>query len=86
MAGQADKARQETEKALRMLQGKDMFDNMLEALTKKDRTSRLRPSADVVIPLLRDDCLGRADHLKEWGQLLSEREGLLEREEWKTGR
>ncbi|MBW2616491.1 MAG: tetratricopeptide repeat protein, partial [Deltaproteobacteria bacterium] len=85
-AGHADKAVQEAEKALRMMRGKDMFTQMLEALTKTDRSSSLRPSAAVIIPLLRDACLGKSEDLKEWGELLSEREGLQRREKQKTGR
>ncbi|MBW1704667.1 MAG: hypothetical protein JRJ86_05825, partial [Deltaproteobacteria bacterium] len=59
---------------------------MLEALTKTDRSSSLRPSAAVIIPLLRDACLDKSDDLKEWGELLSEREGFQRREKQKTGR
>jgi len=85
-AGHADKAGQEAEKVLRMIRGKDMFDKMLGSLTKRDRSSRLRPSAAIIIPLLRDACLSKADDLKEWVELLSEREGLQRREKQKTGR
>jgi hypothetical protein len=73
MAGLPERARMETEMVVRMLGSREMFNDLLDALTKKDRSSGLRPSQRIIMPLLRDAILEKAEDLKEWGGLLSER-------------
>ena len=71
-AGHYERAKREIEHSVDLIKGKETFYEILQDLIKKDQSSRLRPSANILIPLMRDACLDKSETLKEWGELLHE--------------
>ena len=67
-----DKAGQETEKAINLMLDRNIFQKILADLQKDSQAYNLQPSADIVIPLMREAFLHRSETLKEWGNSLEE--------------
>jgi tetratricopeptide (TPR) repeat protein len=76
-AGDHKQAKQETKRIIRLTQGKEMFDRIIHDLSTKDRSSKIRPCGTILIPMLRDQCFSESETLKEWGELLNQKDLLL---------
>lgn len=82
-AGDYKKAKQEVELSINLIQDKDTFSKILHDILRNDRSSNLHPSATIVIPLMRDACLGKSNTLKKWSELLSQKDLWLKEEHTK---
>jgi tetratricopeptide (TPR) repeat protein len=71
--GKYEKAEQETEKAVNLMPNRNIFQKILADLQKDGQAHNLQPSADIVIPLMRESCLRKSETLEEWGGLLEQR-------------
>jgi tetratricopeptide (TPR) repeat protein len=78
--GEYERAGQETDKAINLIPDKNIFHKILADLQKDGQSHNLQPSADIVIPLIRESCLRRSETLKEWGCLLEEKSPAAEDE------
>lgn len=74
MAGDHKRAKEQAEQLIGLLKGKDAFKKILHDLLKEDRSSELLPSATILIPLMREASLAKSETLKEWGELLQEKD------------
>jgi tetratricopeptide (TPR) repeat protein len=76
-AGDHKQAKQETKKIIRLTQGEEMFDKIIHDLSTRDRSSKIRPCGTILITMLRDQCFSESETLKEWGELLNQKDLLL---------
>lgn len=76
-AGDHNQAKQEVKKITRMIQGKEVFEKIIDDLSKNDRSSNIRPCGTILIPMLRDEYFRESETLKEWGELLDQKDLLL---------
>ena len=76
-------AKQEVELSIDLIQDKDTFSKILHDILRHDRSRNLHPSATIVIPIMRDACLGKSKTLKEWSELLSQKDLWLKEEHTK---
>lgn len=71
--GDKKQAKAAVAKAIDLIPNKATFQEIVDALQKKDRSKNLQPRAAIVIPLMRELCLYKSEILKEWSNLLEEK-------------
>jgi len=76
-------AKQEAELSIDLIQDKDTFSKILHDILRNDRSNTIHPSARIIIPIMRDACLGKSKTLKEWSELLSQKDLWLKEEHTK---
>ena len=76
-AGDHKQAKQEAKKIIRLIQGKEMFDKIINDLSTKDQASKIRPCGTILIPMLRDEYLRESETLKKWSEILDQKDLLL---------
>jgi tetratricopeptide (TPR) repeat protein len=68
------RAKKEVEYAVHLIQEKDTFDRIVNDLQKKGaRSSRLSPSSTIIMPMMRDAYLSKAETLNVWAESLNQR-------------
>ena len=72
--GDHKQAKQEAKKIIRLIQGKEMFDKIINDLSTKHRSSEIRPCGAILIPMLRDEYLRKSENLKEWIEILDKKD------------
>jgi tetratricopeptide (TPR) repeat protein len=70
-AGQNTRAVNATEKAVKLIPNKDVFQKIIKAI-QTDNARNLNPDWSIVIPLLREAFVHKACVLREWNELLKE--------------
>ena len=76
--GDHKQAKREVAKAINLMRDKDIFQKILDDLLKKGRLRNLQPRGDIVIPLMSEACLYKSEILKEWSELLYQKDLWLE--------
>ena len=76
--GDHKQAKREVAKAINLMRDKDIFQKILDDLLKKGRSRNLQPRGDIVIPLMSEACLYKSEILKEWSELLYQKDLWLE--------
>ncbi|MFW6147397.1 MAG: tetratricopeptide repeat protein, partial [Thermodesulfobacteriota bacterium] len=71
--GDKRQAREYAAKAVNTMPNKQVFQQIIDAIQKEDRSRNLQPRADIVIPLMKEACLNKSETLKEWSKLLKEK-------------
>jgi len=82
-AGDYKKAKQEAEQLINLIQDKDTFSKILHDILRNDRSNTIHPSARIIIPIMRDACLGKSNTLKKWSELLYQKDLWLKEEHTK---
>jgi len=73
-AGDYKQAKQEAEQLIDLIQDKDTFYKILNDILRKDQSSKLHPSATIIIPMMKDACIRKSETLKEWYDLLYQKD------------
>jgi len=82
-AGDYKQAKQEAEQLINLIQDKGTFSKILDDILRKDQSNTIHPSATIIISMMKDACIKKSETLKEWSELLSQKDLWLKEEHTK---